>query len=439
VTSVLSNPNASDERALFISSDGHASAQMPDYRPYLPERYRKEFDAFCDTYRERGSRNFEPKNLLIRLDSDVVEDWIEQVLKPGRTAGLWDPAERIKEMESEGVVSEVLFPDFGLPFELYAPKLAARMGYVRTQEQIDVGNLAYNRWLAEFCQHSPERFIGMASLSFSDVEETLKAIREAKKSGLRGVVLPAFPDHLPLFSPSYEPIWSLLEELEMPVNSHIGISSTTKTIPAASYSEHVPHPTSAGPMFNAQFFFFCQQILTHMIWGGVLERHPNLKVVFTEMGSGWVIGALAGMDYSYERSYLRRDVREVVRRRPSEYFERQCFLGSSLFSLAEAQARHDIGVGKISIGVDYPHHEGTWGVGPGTPSYLQATLGVAGVPPEEARLMLGENAAGVWGVDLARLREVADRVGPPLASVLAAPSRDNYPRGDVAKPLTTPF
>jgi hypothetical protein len=40
---------------------------------------------------------------------------------------------------------------------------------------------------------------------------------------------------------------------------------------------------------------------------------------------------------------------------------------------------------------------------------------------------------------LARLREVADRVGPPLASVLAAPSRDNYPRGDVAKPLTTPF
>jgi hypothetical protein len=72
------------------------------------------------------------------------------------------------------------------------------------------------------------------------------------------------------------------------------------------------------------------------------------------MGSGWVVSALEGMDYSFTGSYMRRDVREVVRMPPSEYFKRQCHLGSSLFSLAEAGARREIGVEKLAIGVDYP-------------------------------------------------------------------------------------
>ena len=91
-----------------------------------------------------------------------------------------------------------------------------------------------------------------------------------------------------------------------------------------------------------------------MIWGGVLERHPRLKLVLTEVGSGWVVGALESMDHTWRRSYLRRDVREVVPDAPSDYFRRQCFLGSSLLSQAETQARHIIGVDKMMVGVDYP-------------------------------------------------------------------------------------
>ena len=60
---------------------------------------------------------------------------------------------------------------------------------------------------------------------------------------------------------------------------------------------------------TAQAYFFTQQILTHMIWGGVLERHPDLQMVLTEQGTGWVISALRGMDYSWDDSYLRRDMR----------------------------------------------------------------------------------------------------------------------------------
>jgi predicted TIM-barrel fold metal-dependent hydrolase len=172
-----------------------------------------------------------------------------------------------------------------------------------------------------------------------------------------------------------------------------------------------------------------------MIWGGVFERHPNLELVMTEQGSGWIVGALENMDYSYEGSYLRRDVREVVCLKPSEYYRRQCHLGSSLFSKAEAEARHAIGVDKMMIGADYPHHEGTWGAGPGTLEWLRATVGAVGVPAVEARMMLGQNALELWNFDRVAVRARADLIGPKLQEVLTPPTQEWFPLGDVHKPL----
>jgi predicted TIM-barrel fold metal-dependent hydrolase len=417
------------ERALIVSSDGHASAEMEAYRPYLPATWHEEFDAFCAVYREKHTRPFRTQ-----MDPDVVAYWDEHVIGAGRMAGIGDPNHRLVELAREGVAAEVVFPDTSLPFQLYSTALAALKGFERTPQQIDVGNEAYNRWLADFCATAPDRFIGQALVEFDDVDHAIHQIRWAKEHGLRGVVLPAFDDDRPLFDLEFDPIWHELDELEMPVNSHVAISSITRRQPTGMLVR-APHPGAVRPLYTAQIFFFAQQMLGHLIWGGVLERHPTLQVVFTEQGSGWVIGALEGMDYSYEGSYLRRDVRDVVKHKPSDYFRRQCHIGSSLFSTAEAEARHQIGIDKIAIGTDYPHFEGTWGMGPGTPEYLRATLGAAQVPADEARLMLGENAARVWGLDLATLRPIADAIGPDLATVLTPPTQDHYLRGDVHKPL----
>ena len=105
----------------------------------------------------------------------------------------------------------------------------------------------------------------------------------------------------------------------------------------------------------------------------------------------------------------------------------------------EAAERAAIGVDKILIGSDYPHHEGTWGNGPGTTEYLRATLGAAAVPAGDARLMLGENAIDVFGFDRAALRGVADGIGADLKLILTPPTQDFFPRGDVHKPLATAF
>jgi predicted TIM-barrel fold metal-dependent hydrolase len=421
------------DRVLIVSSDGHACALMRDYRPYIPSSYHEEFDAFCVAYDEKGSRNFDPSSMAIRFDPEDIEDWKTRILDPGRHNGLFDLKVRLEVMAQQGAAAEVLFPDFGLPFELYSPNLAAQLGYTRTHEQINVANKAYNRWLADFVSEAPERFAGLARLNFDDVDAAIAEIRWAKDAGLRGVIIPFFSEEYPIFHPRYDPIWSTLEELEMPADSHTAMSAIVEYAPKLA---SLPHPAVAFPLITPGLSFITHQVLNHLIWGGVLERHPKLQVVFTEQGTGWVIGACAQMDYSWGGSFLRRDVREVVPMKPSEYFKRQCHMGSSLFSRAEAEAREAIGVDKITIGLDYPHHEGTWGNGgSGNLAYMKATLGAAHVPPEDARLMLGENAIDLWGFDRAALQLIVDEVGPSLSEMLTPPTTDEFPRGDVHKPI----
>jgi len=428
--------SASTAPALVVSSDGHAVAEMPAYREYLPSSLHAEFDEFCKVHAVEGLRTIEPESLLQRTDQDVVEQWIESVIETDRLGGQSDPAKRLVELDREGIAAEVLFSDFGLAFELYPPLIAAIRGYRRDPRHVEAGNKAHNRWLADFCRESPKRFAGLAVLSFADVDDTVAEIRRAKQDGLRGIVLPAASEDRPFFHQSFEPIWNVLEELEMPVTTHTAISSITDHV-ATGTLKAVPHPACAAPLMTAQVFFFTQQILGHFIWSGLLERHPKLQLVMTEQGSGWVVAALTGMDYSWERSYLRRDIREVVPRPPSDYFRRQVHLGSSLFSRAEAENRRQIGVDKMMIGADYPHHEGTWGAGPGQREWLRATLGAANVPADEARLMLGENAVRLWQLDRDVLVDVAARIGPTMGEILTPPTDEFFPRGDIHKPLTS--
>lgn len=164
----------------------------------------------------------------------------------------------------------------------------------------------------------------------------------------------------------------------------------------------------------------------------MLERYPDIRFVFTEQGSAWIPSELLDMDYSYTGSYYRTDYKDFIRSKPSAYFARQCYVGASIFSQAEVAGRHTIGLDRMMLGMDFPHHEGT--LLESTPAYLRATLGASAVPLDEARLLLGETAAAVFGFDLARLAVIARRVGPRPSEVLSAPSADLFPRGDVHRP-----
>jgi predicted TIM-barrel fold metal-dependent hydrolase len=421
---------------MIVSSDSHVSPPMADFRPYLDEPYREDFDAFLVEYQKVGSRNFDAPALRHRLDEEEVEAWVTNMVETGRLEGARDPKARLEQLAVEGIAGEVLFPDFGRPFEMFGSPIQA--SFLRKEpapDQLDAGNRAYNRWLADFVRNSTERSVAMApTMNWFDVEQTLTDLTWFKEVGFKGVVLPKFDPEWPLYHEHYQPIWSALEDLELIVNSHGAMSSTSNTVVR---TPGAPHPGCAARMFSPVATFFTHNILAHLVWGGVLERHPRLTVVFTEQGSGWTIGYLEDMDYAYEGSYLRRDLRDVIKHKPSDYFKRQCYLGSSTFSRAEVAARHQIGLDKMMIGMDYPHHEGTFGGG--TNAYLRATLGAERVPEDEARLMLGETAAAVFGFDRAAITAAAEAIGPLPEEILTPPERDLFPRGDVHKPLSGGF
>jgi hypothetical protein len=132
----------------------------------------------------------------------------------------------------------------------------------------------------------------------------------------------------------------------------------------------------------------------------------------TEAGCWWVPGLL----WFWDRLYLGQKGSEklgadpwkgALAMRPSEYFDRNCYIGASNTKRRELGLRYEIGVDNILWGNDFPHPEGTW---PNTREWLVKTF--HDIPIDETRRMLGLAAADVYGFDLDALRPIADKVGP---------------------------
>jgi len=264
------------------------------------------------------------------------------------------------------------------------------------------GKRAYNRWLADFCGELPGRRAGVAQLDLYDVDGAVAEVEWAAGAGLKGVMLPLeFDDKVaPLYDGRYEPIWAACEATGLPVHVHGGGGPDYKT-----------SGTLAIMLYVSEVTWWPRRPLWFMIWSGAFERHPGLKFVFTENTADWIPSTLKYLDRLY-KGKLFAQVRAELPLSPSEYWERQCYVGASFISDDECDMRHAIGVDKLMFGNDYPHLEGTW---PRTKQWLQATVG--GLPVDDARLILGENAVGLYGLDRKVLAGVAAGVGPEVADL----------------------
>ena len=278
------------------------------------------------------------------------------------------------------------------------------------------GLRAHNRWLAEFCADAPGRRAGIAQIMLHDIEGSVEEIRWAKEHGLTGgVLVPGAPPGSgvpPLYAPDYDPIWRVCEELEMPVNHHSG----------SAVPDLGDYP-AAPAVFLLEVTWWAHRTLWHLIFAGVMERHPNLQFVFTEQGTAWIPEELTRLDYYHGRlagAGGAGDSQEAkfgeaigtLSLTPSEYWARQCQLGSSFIRRHEVALRDRVGVDRIMWGSDFPHLEGCW---PYSLDHLR--LAFAGVPEDEVRAMVGGNAARLYGFDLGALAPLAAEFGPSPAEV----------------------
>jgi hypothetical protein len=148
----------------------------------------------------------------------------------------------------------------------------------------------------------------------------------------------------------------------------------------------------------------------------VIERHPGLRYVIAENGAWWAPDLLHKMDEKYLGGHntekLGNVFTENLSMKPSEYFDRSCWLAASTPGIEDLARRHDIGVGNILWGNDLPHPEGTF---PHTRHWIRERF--HDVPLGETRRMLGENALELYALDAHALAPIVDRIGPTAAEV----------------------
>ena len=154
--------------------------------------------------------------------------------------------------------------------------------------------------------------------------------------------------------------------------------------------------------------------LWQLTLGGVFDRHPELRLMLTEIRLDWIPATLQFLDRFYDEH--RADI--PAQRKPSEYWHSNCLAGASFIHKVEVEMRHELGIETILFGRDYPHFESTW---PHTRQWLQDAF--QGVPEDEVRLMLGENAIRFADLDRDRLVEIARRIGPTIEEINAPDPR----------------
>jgi predicted TIM-barrel fold metal-dependent hydrolase len=303
------------------------------------------------------------------------------------------------------VAAEVLFPDADVlgtgrtASSPFGSGLASGAG--ADPEAVRAGARAHNRWLADFVAQSPARRIGVAVVPITaGVEEAVAEIRWAAEHGLKGVMIPTRWFDAPAYlDPVYEPVWAALAEAGLVLHTHSG----------AGPADYGPGPGVVG-IYAAEAWWWAARPFWVLLLSGVFERHPDLRYVIAENGAWWVPDIVARMDEKWLGGHTTRKFGDAVTRdlsmKPSEYVERNCFFAASTPGVDEIERRHAIGVGNLIWGNDLPHPEGTY---PHTRRWINERF--RDVPEDEARRILGLNAAELYGLDLEALAPIVERIG----------------------------
>ncbi len=351
-------PRYIDPEFKDIAPRGVTSENVRDLRTYFPGDP-------TDQPRDRGVRNsghnFERNQALYREHAERG----------------WGPDCQLEAMDIEGIDAAVLFPTRGLSI-LTRPDLDPRFAAAIAR--------AYNDWLAEFCQANPQRLLGAGMISVHRIEDAVAETRRVvKEYGFTSVFLRSnIVNGHNWYDPYYEPLWDTLEELQLPVGFHEATGSRSGR--------------QVGDNFDPNFGIrriYSQPVeqmlgLGALLCGGVLARHPGLKVAFLEANCSWVPWLLWRADEGYERE---GDIfMPDLEMPPSEYFQRQVWVS---VEPDETPARYMIeafGSDQLVFSTDYPHGDSKY------PEAVASFLRLGALSEEAKRKILWDNCARFYAV-----------------------------------------
>lgn len=295
--------------------------------------------------------------------------------------GSWDPVERLKDMELDGLQAEIFYCGFGMSL----------FSHPDDEFQRDA-HRAYNDWAAEYASYAPTKLFPVANISMTDPQADLEELNRVKKMGFRGIFISNDPLETRRYdNPMWETFWTAVEEYDMPANVHILTRQGGPQIGANPLVDGVVLPV---PAFRA---------IAEMITGGVFENHPNLKMISVENDIGWIPNYLKRMEWY---SYRFGPRYPLMKLNAADYWKRQVY-ATFQDDIPGMRCRDLMGVDKLMWGSDYPHFDSTF---PKSREAIERNF--EGVPDDEMELILGGNMVRVYN-----LQEVLE--APTAASIPA--------------------
>ena len=334
---------------VIISSDSHVMEPVDLWKKGVPERYREDAPVFPP---HKVGEGFQ------------------------RHAGGWDPHVRITEMEKDGLSAEVLYPTLAL--SLFG------LDDARMQEACFS---VYNDWLMNYCQVAPHRLVGSAAIALYDADKGIAEMERCKQGGLNGVTIWEVPHpDLPFYSDHYNKFWEAAAEMEMPVSLHILTGHSYFKDP--NRRKGVEHYRGSVNLKLADN----QNALFDLIFYGILDRNPKLKIVIVEAEVGWLPFLLQQWDYYYRRFKDRNP--PPIDKEPSFYFNRQVY--ATFFN--DSVGGHCLewwGADNCMWSNDFPHENSTW---PNSRKVIQRDLG--SLPADRRGKLVCLNVAKLYNLEI---------------------------------------
>jgi predicted TIM-barrel fold metal-dependent hydrolase len=373
-----------------IDSDGHLTEPGDLWENYIDPRYRDTCPKI--TIRPDGGATF-------RIDDRITVQDHARPLKPGvntsttfgaRTGdtpsdqsymdgarGGFDPHERIRWMDREGFDATILYPTMAL---------GAVHALIDPDREFAVAN-AYNRWVADFCAACPDRLFGAGLLPILSVERTLQELANIKRLGFNAAVIRPNPVHgRGLHDPAFYPIWERCQDLDLAVAVH-GLAGSDNLgmdrfdAQTVNFTGEVPATPPKCHSFSVEHCFVhtaeMMAAATSFVMAGICDRFPSLRVAFVESGATWMPGYVDRMDRHFDDVGM-NDTGLTMR--PSEIFQRQCFISFEPVERSLAVLAEYFGPDKLMIASDYPH-------GDGFPNAVQSLRNLGLKPSVEAALL----------------------------------------------------
>jgi len=300
--------------------------------------------------------------------------------------GGYDAAARLDEQDRDGVMSEVLYPSVGM-------LLCNNPDFDYKKACFD----AYNRWLAPWCALAPNRLIGVGQTAMRSPEEGITDLEAIAALGLCGVMLPGEPAIEDYDHPVYDAFWEAAVEIGLPVSFHI-LTGGAGGIASGAYR---------GPKMNSFLGIIRgnQDLVGTLIFGGVFDRHPGLRIVCVEADAGWAPHWMYRADHAFHRHRNWLGSGDLARL-PSEYFREHVYLTFQddwvAFRMLDL-----VNPDRLLWANDHPHSDSTW---PNSQKLLVEQT--AHMTDDQRDRVLRRSTAELYGIALPPTRPRESRFAP---------------------------